>query len=139
MEQTILCDAFTWFHLLTVGLIFVAARLTCGNGRSPTDVALRGVGRLPAWPDRIANRVPGHLTQTGPRCGRTGVREPDIPGLEGYARQFEEASEKIRLRLERFQGRGDLHDTITIRPRPATSCIAGRSARRFRADRVDGG
>jgi hypothetical protein len=139
MERTISCDTFSWFLLLSVGLVLIAARLTRGNGRPPTDVALRDVGRLPAWPDRIANRVPGHLTQTGPRCGRTGVREPDIPGLEGYARQFEEASEKIRLRLERFRGRGDLHDTITIRPRPATSCIAGRSARRFRADRVDGG
>ena len=97
MEKTISCDAFTWFYLLSVGLIFVAARLTCGNSRSHTGVALRGVGRLPVWPDRIANRVPGRLTQTGPRCGRTGAREPDIPGLEGYARQFEEAIEKISL------------------------------------------
>jgi hypothetical protein len=107
MEKTISCEAFAWFYLLSVGLLFVAALLTRGNGRSPTGVALRGVGRLPACPDRIANRVPGRLTQPGPCCGRTGVRESDIPGLEGYARQFEEAIAKIRLGQQGFPGRGE--------------------------------
>ena len=63
--------------------------------------------RLPGRPDRIANRVLGRLTETGPRCGRTGVRESDIPGLEGYARQFEEAIEKIRLSHQGFRGQGE--------------------------------
>ena len=83
MARTISCDALTWFILLSDGLMFVAALLTRGNGRSPTGVAERGVGGLPAWPDRIANRAPGRLTETGPRCGRTGVRESAIPSLEG--------------------------------------------------------
>jgi RND family efflux transporter MFP subunit len=114
MEKTISCEAFAWFYLLAVGLIFVAARLTRGNSRSATGVALRGVARLPAWPDRIANRVAGRLTQTGPRCGRTGVRESDIPGLDGYARQFEEAIEKIRLRHQGIREWGDMRYTITF-------------------------
>jgi hypothetical protein len=35
------------------------------------------------------------------------VRESDIPGLERYARRFEEAIEKIRLRRQGLRGRGD--------------------------------
>jgi hypothetical protein len=131
MARTILCDSFTWFILLSVGLMFVAVLLTRGNGRPPTGVAERigiglrssatsggngrpptgvierGVGRLPGRPDRIANRVLGRLTETGSRCGPTGVRESDIPGLEGYARQFEEAIEQIRLSHQGSRGRGE--------------------------------
>lgn len=106
MARTISCDSFTWFILLSVGLMFVAALLTRGNGRSPTRVAERGVGHLPAWPDRIANRALGRLTVTGPRCGRIRLRESEIPGLEAYARQFEEAIEKIRLRQQGSRRRG---------------------------------
>jgi hypothetical protein len=131
MARTIWCDAFTWFLLLSVGLMFVAARLTRGNSRSPTgvverignglrssatsdchgrslaSVAERGVGHLPGRPDRIRNRVLGLLTETAPRCRRTGVRESDIPSLEAYARQFDEAIEKIRLSHQGFRRRGE--------------------------------
>jgi hypothetical protein len=124
MTRTISCDAFTWFYLLSFGLLFVAAMWMRSNGRPPTGVVERignglrsgatsgangrppngvverDVGRLPGRPDRIANRALGRLTETGPRCGRTGVRESDIPGLEAHARRFEEAIEKIRLRRQ---------------------------------------
>jgi hypothetical protein len=107
MARTISCDAFTCFSLLSFGLLFVAARWTRGNGRSPTGVVERGVDCLPARPDRIADRVPGRLTESGPDCGRTRVREADIPSLEAYAQQFEEAIEKIRLRRPGLRRRGD--------------------------------
>ena len=112
MARTISCDAFTWFLLLSVGLMFVAARLTRGNSRSPTGVVERignglrssaasgGNGCLPTG---FIERGVGRLTETGPGCGRQGVRESGIPGLEEYARQFEEAIEKIRLRQQRFR------------------------------------
>ncbi len=90
-----------------------------------TGVTLRGVGRLPAWPDRIANRVAGRLTQAGPRGGGTGVRESDIPGLDGYARQFEEAIEKIRLRHQGFREWGDMRYTITFCIRFAPALVLG--------------
>jgi hypothetical protein len=106
MAWTIGCDSFTCFVLLSFGLLFVAALWTRGNGRPPTSVVERGVGRLPARPDRIADRVPGCLTETGPGCGRTRVRESDIPSLERYARRFEEAIEKIRLRRQGLRRRG---------------------------------
>ena len=101
------CDSFTWFFLLSVGLILVAALLTRDNGHSPTSVALRGVGHPPGQPDRIANWVLTRLTATAPRCGRTYVRESDIPSLEGYTRQFEEAIETIWLRHHGSRERGD--------------------------------
>jgi hypothetical protein len=131
MARTISCDAFTWFLLLSVGLVLVAARLTRGNGRPPngfierignglrssatsggnvcppTGVIERGVDRVPGRPDRIANRALGPLTETGACCGRPGVREAEIPGLEGYARQFEEAIEKIRLSQQGLRRRGE--------------------------------
>jgi hypothetical protein len=116
MAWTISCDAFTGFCLLYIftcvcllyfGSLFVAALWPRGDGRSPAGVVDRGIDRLPGRPDRIANRVLGRLTETGPRCGPTGVRESDIPGLEGYARQFEEAIEQIRLSHQGFQGRGE--------------------------------
>jgi hypothetical protein len=97
METTISLDAFTCFYLLSFALLFVAARCVRNNGRSPTGVAERGVGRLPGRPDRIADGVHGRLTERGPRCEPTCVRESDINRLEGYARQFEEAIENIRL------------------------------------------
>ena len=107
MTRTLSCDAFTWFLLLSVGLMLVAALLTRGNGPPPTGVIEQDVGLLPGRPDQIANRALGRLSETGPRCGRTGVQESDIPGLEGYARQFEEAIEKIRLRQQGLRGRGE--------------------------------
>jgi hypothetical protein len=107
MANTISYDAFTYFALLSFGLLFVAALWTRGNGRPPTGVVERGVGRLPARPDRIADRVLGRLTETGPGCGRTHVRESDIPSLQRYAQRFEEAIEKIRLRRQGLRGRGD--------------------------------
>jgi hypothetical protein len=107
MAWTISCDAFACFSLLSFGLLFVAALWARGNGRPPTGVVERGVGRLPARPDRIADRVLGRLTETGPGCGRTRVRESDIPGLERYAQRFEEAIEKIRLSRQGLRRRGD--------------------------------
>jgi hypothetical protein len=77
MAWTISCDSFTWLCLLSFGLLFVEALRTRGNGRSPTGVVERGVDRPTARPDRIADRVPGRLTETGPGCGRTRVRESD--------------------------------------------------------------
>jgi hypothetical protein len=97
METTISLDAFTCFYLLSFALLFVAARCVRNNDRSPTGVAERGAGRLPERPDRIADGVHGRLTETGPRWEPTCVRESDINRLEGYARQFEEAIENIRL------------------------------------------
>ncbi len=107
MAWTISCDTFTWFYLLSFGLLFVAAKSIGGNDQSPTSAVERGLDRLPARADRIADRVFGRLTETGPGCGRTRVRETDIPGLEAYARQFEEAIEKIRLSHPGFRGRGE--------------------------------
>jgi hypothetical protein len=103
MAWTISCDAFIWSYLLSVGLLFVAALWTRGDDRSPTDVVERGVDRLPARPDRIADRVLGRLTETGPGCGHTRGWESDVSGLEAYARHFEEAIEKIRLRRQDFR------------------------------------
>ena len=106
MARSISCDSFTCVFLLSVGLLFVAARWTRGIGRSPTSVAERGFGRLPARPERIANRVPGRLTWPEPRCNHTRFPESEIRSLEAYARLFDEAIEKIRLRQQSFRGRG---------------------------------
>src|SRR5262245_4604745 len=103
MAWTTGCDSFTWFSLLSFGLLFVAARCMRGDGRPPTGVIERGVDRLPARPDRIAGRVPGRLTEPGPGCGRPCGRGSDIPGLEAYAQQFEEAIETIRLWRQDFR------------------------------------
>ena len=112
MEKTISCDAFTCFLLLSVGLVLVAARLTRGNGRPPNGAIERignGLrssatsGGNGCFPTGFIERGVGRLTETGPGCGRQGVRESGIPGLEEYARQFEEAIEKIRLRQQRFR------------------------------------
>jgi hypothetical protein len=103
MAWTTSCDAFIWSYLLFVGLLFVVALWTRGDDRSPTDVVERGVDRPPARPDRIADRVLGRLTETGPGCGHTRGWESDLSGLEAYARQFEEAIEKIRLRRQDFR------------------------------------
>jgi hypothetical protein len=100
MAWTISCNTFTWFCLLSFGLLFVAALWARGNGRPPAGVVERGIDRLPARSDRIADRVLGRLTETGPGCGRTRGREYDIPSLEAYAQRFEEAIEKIRLRRQ---------------------------------------
>ena len=107
MASTISYDAFTFLALLLLpfGLLFAALWMR-NNGSSPTGVVERGVGRLPAWPDRIVNRVPDRLTETGPRCGRTRGWDCEIPGLEAYAQQFEEAIEKIRL-SQGFRGQGN--------------------------------
>jgi hypothetical protein len=103
MVRTKSCDTFTWFALLSSGLLFVAALWTRGLGRSPTGIDERGVGRLPAWPDRIANRVPGRRTEPGPRCGRTRGRESDIPSLEAFVQQFEEAIEKLEAYAQQYE------------------------------------
>jgi hypothetical protein len=99
MASTIACDSFTWFCVFVFVLWIVAAVCTRGDGRCPTGVIERDVDRPPARPDRIADRIPGRLPEPGPGCGRTF----DIPGLDAYARQFEEAIEKIWLRRQDFR------------------------------------
>jgi hypothetical protein len=105
MASTISYDALTCFVLLlfTFGLLFVAALWKRGKGRSPAGVIERADGRLPGQPDRTPNLVPGRLIETRPDCGPTRLRESDNTGLEGYARQFEEAIENIRLRRQDFR------------------------------------
>jgi hypothetical protein len=131
MASTISCDAFTWFLMLSVGLVLVAARMTRGNRRPSTGVIERigdglrssatpggdgcpnpgviewGVGCLLGRSEQITNPALGPLTETRVRCSRPGVREAEIPGLEGSARQFEEAIEKIRLRQQGLRRRGE--------------------------------
>jgi hypothetical protein len=130
MARTISCDAFTWFLMLSVGLVLVVARLTRANRRPSTGVIERignglrssatsggdgcpnadvtewGVGCLLGRPEQIANPVLGPLTETGARCSRPGTREAEIPGLERSARHFEEAIEKIRLSQQALRRRG---------------------------------
>jgi hypothetical protein len=97
METTISLDAFTCFYLLSFALLFVAARCVRNNGRSPEGGIDRADGQLSGRPDRIPNRVHDGLTEPRRRGGPPCVRESDINRLEGYARQFEEAIENIRL------------------------------------------
>jgi hypothetical protein len=106
MANSIPCGSLTCVYLLSFGWLFVAALWLRGNGRSPTGVVERGVGSLPGQPDRIANRALGRLTETQPHCGQRGVQDSDIPGLEGYDRQFEAAIEKIRLSYQGSRGLG---------------------------------
>ena len=116
MARTISCDAFSWFLLLSVGLVLIAARLTRGYGRPPNSVIERignglrssaASGGNVCLVTGVIDRGVGRLTETGPRCGRPDVREAEIPGLERYARQFEEAIEKIRLSQQGVRGRGE--------------------------------
>jgi hypothetical protein len=100
MEWTIPCDGFSCFSLLSFGLLFVAALWTRGSSPPPTGVVERRADRPPARPDRIADRVPGRLAQTGPDRGPPPDRQSEVPDLEAYARQFEEAIEKIRRRRQ---------------------------------------
>jgi hypothetical protein len=95
MARMISCDAFTYFYLLLFGLVFVAALCIRRDGRAPTCVDVRGVGRLPARLCRIENGSSVRLTRLN--SGRTRVRGLDNSALGAYARQFEEAIESIRL------------------------------------------
>jgi hypothetical protein len=106
MAWTTSCSTFTWFVLLFFGLLLLAALGTRGNGHSPTDVVERGVDRPPARPDRTEDRVLSRFTELRPGCGRTRVRESDIPGLEECANRFEEAIERIRLRRQGLRDGG---------------------------------
>jgi hypothetical protein len=108
MLWTISCGCLTAFCVLYAGLLIAAAALwRRDDGRSPAGVVDPGIDRLPGRPDRTANRVLGRLTQIGPGCGPTGVRESDFPGLERSGRQFEEALEKIRLSHQGSRRRGE--------------------------------
>jgi hypothetical protein len=89
-------DPFTYFFLLLVGLLLVAALCTDRNRGSPPRVDVRGVGRLPARLSRVESRVPLRLSGLLP--GHTRDGGIDTPGLEVYARQFEAAIECIRPR-----------------------------------------
>src|SRR5438105_4766355 len=95
MATMIASDPFLCFYLLLFGLVFVAALCTGRGGRSPTRVDVRGVGRLPAWLCRIEGGLPQGLT--GHNSGPTPIEGSYASGLEVYARQFEEAIERIRL------------------------------------------
>jgi hypothetical protein len=92
-------DLFQALHRSTAPRVTsTRATSTAGTRQRPFSLCVeRGTDRLPARPDRIADRVLGRLTETGPGCGRTRGREYDIPSLEAYAQRFEEAIEKIRL------------------------------------------
>src|SRR5947209_9807282 len=95
MATTILCDPVTRFYLLLVASLFVAALWTRRDGRSPTRLDVRDIGRLPAHLYRIGDNFPRGLT--GHHPGRTPIKGPYASVLEEYARQFEEAVERIRL------------------------------------------
>jgi hypothetical protein len=116
MAWTTSCNTFTWLLLLFFGLMFVAALGTHANRRSATDVLERRVDHPPARPVRTEDRVPSRFTDLRPGCGRTRVREFDIPDLEECAHRFEEAIERIRLRRQgpRDGGTGETGS----RPRP---------------------
>ncbi len=103
MATMIACDAFTCFYLLLVGLLFVAAMCTRRDGRSPACVDVRGIGRLP---DRLYRTEDG-LSQglTGHDPDGTSIKGLYNPVLDVYARQFEEAIERIRLRAMRSRRR----------------------------------
>jgi hypothetical protein len=95
MATTILCDAFTWFYLLLFASLFVAALCTRRDGRSPTRLDVRDIGGLPAWLCRIEDGLPRDLT--GRDSDRTPIKGLYASELEVYARQFQEAIERIRL------------------------------------------
>jgi hypothetical protein len=95
MATTIASDPFTCFYLLLFGLVIVAALCTGRGGRSARRVDVRGVSRLPAWLGRIEDDLLWELT--GHNSGRTPIQGSYASGLEVYARQFEEAIERIRL------------------------------------------
>ena len=96
MVRMISFDAFTCFYSLLVGLLFVATLCTRRHGRSLTCVDVRGVCRLPTRPHRVEDGLPQGLMGRNP--GRTRSKGLDASVLEVYARQFEEAIERIRLR-----------------------------------------
>jgi hypothetical protein len=120
MAWTTSCSTFTWFFLLFFGLLFVAALGTRGNGRSATDVLKLGVDRPPALPVRTEVRVPSRFTELRPGCGRTGVRESEIPDLEECAQRFEEAIERIRVRRQGLRDGGTGETGSKPRPDPDT-------------------
>jgi hypothetical protein len=99
---TLSCDAFPCLYLLSFGLLFVGAKWMRDKACFPAGVIERADGRLPGRPDRIADRVHGGLTETERRGGPPCVRESDINRLEGYARQFDQAIENIRLGRQDF-------------------------------------
>jgi len=108
MAWTISCGCLTGFCWLYAGLWLVAAVLwQRGDERFSAGVVDPGTDRLPGRPDGAANRVLGRLTEIGPGCGPTGVREWDLAGLQRYGRQFEEAMEKIRLSHQGSRRRGE--------------------------------
>ena len=105
MVRMIASDPFPYFYLLLVALLFVAAKCTGRNGRSPPCVDMQGVRRQPAGFSRFEHRVPIRLT--GPNSGRTSIGGLVSSRLEVYARQFEEAIENIRLKSMGFWRRED--------------------------------
>ena len=96
MATLISCDAFLRCCLLLFGLVLVAALCTRRGGRSPTRVDVRGVCRLPARLRRMEDGFP--QGRTGHDSSRTRLQGVDTSSFEVYARQFEEAIERIRLR-----------------------------------------
>ena len=74
MEETLLCEAFAWFYLLAVGLMFVAAQLIRANGRSPDRCHSSG------------RRPPASLARSN-RESSSGPPYPDGTSLRPDGRQ----------------------------------------------------
>jgi hypothetical protein len=118
MAWTTSCNTFFWFFLLFFGLLVVATLGTNANRRSATDVLERSVDPPLARPVRTEDRVPSRFIELRPGCGRTRVRESDIPGLEECAHRFEEAIERIRLRRQGLRDGGTGETGSKPRPDP---------------------
>ena len=103
MATLIWCDAFTCLYFLLYGLMFVGVLCTRRGGRSPTRVAMRDVGRLPARFYGIEDGLTQGLTRHN--SGRMPIKGLYASVLEVYARRFEEAIERIRLRTIRSRRR----------------------------------
>jgi len=95
MATIIASDPFIGFYLLLFGLVLVAALCTGRGGPSPICVDVRGGSRLPARLGRIEEDFLWKLTRHS--SGRTPMKGSYASGLEVYARQFDEAIERIRL------------------------------------------
>ncbi len=110
------CDSFTWFFLLSVGLMCVAASVDAPLRTASRFFLSYQCHRAGLWPPAGAARANRESSSRPPSPNfgapslqqpRTPFRESDIPSLEAYARQFDEAIEKIRLRRQGLRGRGD--------------------------------
>ena len=131
MAWTTSCNTFTWFVLLFFGFLFVVAKSIGSNDQSPTSAVERVVGLPAGAAGPIESRIEssGRLTETGPGCGRTRVRETDIPGLEAI-RPAVRGSD----REDSAESAGSSATGGKLRPFPRRlpdpGCVAGRDVTR---------